>query len=540
MKPASVQQRKQELDQEVAKLQKMLCNEEKVHEILERALIPKGIPSVVNIPNFLPKKVKELLAELIIVEDEIARLEEKISNVQQSINIVQESRVQGIAKSREFEEKLALGTKPMFFINQAIKGDYSKSSFASIGNSLDSVSRIEKNKREVDQEKISRSGIIDLHPTTKIPPRHPNPTQSDSNMEVFHKLLHEPVLSASPTEKDGQNLQPNKLSEKILKCFICIFLRLMRTSRMSELEKSSLISRSSNTFSRTRSFRMFDSLNLNSGISINRDAGQKDPYGIFEIEDSLLRDIGPYKNLVRFTSSHLDLKGMSNCLPLLHNLRNLLDSLCEVDLKLLTHHQQLAFWINIHNSCVMHGFLEHGMPLNSENIPALRNRAIFNIGGHLLTATAIEHCILRQSSTTPEGDGDGKHDSIRSKYGLKKAEPNVTFALCCGNRSSPAIKIYTSEGVSVELEKSKLEYLQASLVVTGSRRIMIPELLALNMPSFAVDLDSLLEWVCNQLPSSWSLRKSIFECVRGQGNGRVSDIADILPYDFEFQYLLPM
>lgn len=45
------------LDFQVANLQRMLCDEERVHEILERALVPQNALKTLHIPNFLPKKV---------------------------------------------------------------------------------------------------------------------------------------------------------------------------------------------------------------------------------------------------------------------------------------------------------------------------------------------------------------------------------------------------------------------------------------------------------------------------------------------------
>lgn len=100
------------------------------------------------------------------------------------------------------------------------------------------------------------------------------------------------------------------------------------------------------------------------------------------------------------------------------------------------------------------------------------------------------------------------------------------------------VRIYTGDGVITELERSKLDYLQASVMVTSTKRIAFPELLLRNMLDFAMDTDSMVEWVCNQLPTSGTLRKSMVECFRGQTNIKASTIVDKIPYDYEFQYLL--
>lgn len=98
------------------------------------------------------------------------------------------------------------------------------------------------------------------------------------------------------------------------------------------------------------------------------------------------------------------------------------------------------------------------------------------------------------------------------------------------------LRIYKADRVLVDLEKAKLEYLQASLVVTSTRRLMIPSLIHSNMHDLAKDMDSLVRWICEQLPTSWSLRKSMVDCLRkGHAN-----VVDVIPFDYEFQYLLPM
>lgn len=100
------------------------------------------------------------------------------------------------------------------------------------------------------------------------------------------------------------------------------------------------------------------------------------------------------------------------------------------------------------------------------------------------------------------------------------------------------VKIYTAEGVVAELERSKLEYLQASIVVASTKRIAVPELLFRNMLDFAQDADSLVKWVANQLPTSGSLRKSMVDLYRSHNIGKLPNSIDNIPYEYEFQYLL--
>ncbi|URD82212.1 ABC transporter G family member [Musa troglodytarum] len=188
-------------------------------------------------------------------------------------------------------------------------------------------------------------------------------------------------------------------------------------------------------------------------------------------------------------------------------------------------------------------FLELGMPSNPEMALGLKNKAALNVGGHKLNALAIKHLILKQSSNSNEDDWKVHKDDkemVPKDYGLEQSNPNIVFALCSGCKSSPAVRIYTADGVVGELEKSKMDYLQASIAVTTTKRILIPHLLHSNMHDFARDSDSLVDWIVNQLPASWPLRKSMLECLKGRTAAKISHTMDVIPNDSEFQYLVPM
>ncbi|PIA37288.1 hypothetical protein AQUCO_03000111v1 [Aquilegia coerulea] len=568
------QQRKEELEREVSMLLKMLDHEEKVNKILEHTIRPDG--TTVHIPSFLPPKVKELLAELAMVEDEISRLETEISHLQKGLG--QEQQVTKELKLKQWQQGRSLSnsqdqysivptnpkptfqgvnverpfeTKALYFISKAIKGDYTMSALTSNEKKDNSGWKTDKKESyghlEVIQEKVLKKSGTQKPSSPKLPPRNSISNKPmEAELDFTFDLSPTTISNVRPSEEKSITPQPNKLSESIMKCLIFIFVRLLRNSRRIELEKSGAMSRSTHSSVSSRSFRVETSLNSKTNLAFQKESKQQDPYGIFDIEDSIPRDIGPYKNLVKFTSSSLDPKSISssNSSPLLQQFRDLANDLQNADLRFLTHQQKLAFWINMYNACIMHGFLQYGVPTSPENLFTLMNKATLNIGGSKLSAIAIENFILRQPSSSNLKDVQWKGEEyatesvIRSLYGLESLEPNISFALCCGTSSSPAVRIYTANGVSAELEKSKLDYLQASIVLTKTKRLHIPELLLKNMHDFARNVDSLVEWVCQQLPTSWSLRKSMVECFRGHYSGKLSDIVEKTRYEFEFQYLL--
>ncbi|XP_040994899.1 uncharacterized protein LOC121241268 isoform X2 [Juglans microcarpa x Juglans regia] len=572
-KPGGQQERKQ-LEREVSMLQKMLNQEEMMHEILDHAHNQHN-GSAISIPNFLPPKMKELLAELAMVEDEIDRLEDQISQLQSSLKHEQEiikdsqSKVQWQRGSLSHpdlhhpslttkpnsiykggNEIMAYETKALHFISKAIKGDYSLNDFTvseKLGNRFDDQKENLFQEAAKFQDKVvpRKSGM--LKPSSPLrDPRHPSPKPRERSSPIFSDIPQKSLSSEIQLEdQENQQWQPNLLSESIMKCLNLIYTRLLRISRAMELEKSGPISRSMNTSFSSRSFRA--ETGLKSSLLLQKESRQQDPYGIFDMEVSIPRDIGPYKNLVIFTSSSLDPKSISSSssIPLLRKLSTLLNSLQTVDLRILTNQQKLAFWINMYNACIMHGFLQYGAPSTPQKLLAIMNKATLNIGGNIINAQAIEHFILRKPASSSmkevyrKGEkDDDKEGIVRELFGIESMDPNVIFALCCGTRSSPAVRIYTADGVVAELEKSKLDYLQASIVVTNTKRIAFPELLLQNMLDFAVDTDSFVEWVCQQLPTSGSLRKSMVDCFRGHSCGKISSIVEKIPCDLEFQYLL--
>ncbi|XP_015057256.1 uncharacterized protein LOC107003441 [Solanum pennellii] len=598
--------KKEELEKEVAELRKMLNHEQKVHEFLEKVYQRKDDSSF-TIPNYLPPKMKELLEELAMVENEIAKLEGQINKIQCDVNKEKDinnidhqanKSKQGLINNKMKiqsqqqnnissyslppnpnkikglnDQKVSFETKALHFISKAIKGDYGLNDFRiNNDNLLQPINKSSKvivdHQEDENQfhqqvrtfgERISRKSGMIKTPSPLREPRNPTPRR-ERNGDIpkfmstpIHELQPKIMQSPIPTEEDTiHRWPPNKLSENIMKCLVFIFIRLLRTTRAMELEKSGPIASRSSNFS--LSFRAHiepNSKNNSSTTSLliqQKDSRQQDPYGIFDSEESIPRDIGPYKNLVRFASTSMEPKCISNSnsIPLFQKLKLMMNSLQNVDLRLLNYQQKLAFWINMYNACIMHGFLQHGLPSSStpEKLLSLMNKATLNIGGNTINAHAIEHFILRKpvnslaKEVNRKGEKNDKENIVRELHGLELFDPNVMFALCCGTRSSPAVKIYTSDGVIGELEKSKLEYLQASLIVTNNKKIAMPELLLRNIHDFAHDLDSLVEWICQQLPTSGSLRKSIVDCYRGLHGGKASTIIEKIPYDFEFQYLL--
>ncbi|XP_022849468.1 uncharacterized protein LOC111371626, partial [Olea europaea var. sylvestris] len=166
-------------------------------------------------------------------------------------------------------------------------------------------------------------------------------------------------------------------------------------------------------------------------------------------------------------------------------------------------------------------------------------QATITVGGHLLTAIIIEHFILRlpyHLKYTCSKSGKNDEMKIHSTFGLEWSEPLITFALSCGSWSSPSVRVYTAPCIETELEAAKRDYLQAAVGISSTNKLMIPKLLDWYLLDFAKDLDALLDWVCLQLPDE--LRNKAVKCLERKGRVSLSNLVQVIPYNFNFRYLL--
>ena len=99
------------------------------------------------------------------------------------------------------------------------------------------------------------------------------------------------------------------------------------------------------------------------------------------------------------------------------------------------------------------------------------------------------------------------------------------------------VRMYTAAEVENELEVAKKEYLQATVGISTTKKVVaIPKLLDWYMLDFAKDLDSLVDWICLQLPIE--LGKEAISCLDRERNQPLSQFLEIVPYEFSFRYLL--
>ncbi|XP_020219024.1 uncharacterized protein LOC109802192 isoform X2 [Cajanus cajan] len=521
---ASNKDRKLALQQDVDRLKKKLRHEENIHRALERAF-NRPLGALPRLPPYLPPYTLGLLAEVAVLEEEIVKLEEQVVHFRQDL----------------YQEAVYMSSSKMKLEHSAgVKNSIPNSSpkscnLQSLSQTMDNAATSEtrpattlpkdrhgkenqsctnsskSSKQSICKGQTTKSPIKKLPVDNKSLQKRWDPPKKKQELRLNHQQIAE-VGNHSLHEKSRGDESPNIISENILRCLSSILLR------------------------------MSDAKNLDSTGDVPSSWTPKskicveDPYGI--CLEFGKRNIGPYKQLRAIEAKSFDPKRTAKSLFLLHRLKILFGKLARVNFENLNHQEKLAFWINIYNSCMINAYIENGIPESPEMVVALMQKATINVGGHLLSATTIEHCILRLpynwkflnfKQTLSKG---GKNHET---YGLELSEPLVTFALSCGTWSSPAVRVYTASQVENELEMAKREYLQAAVGISTSKSV-IPKLLDWYLLDFAKDLESLLDWICLQLPSD--VGKEAIKFLEKRKTEPLSQFVQIMPYEFNFRYLL--
>ncbi|KAK4789717.1 hypothetical protein SAY86_017021 [Trapa natans] len=544
-------EKKLALLQDVDKLKKKLRHEENVHRALERALT-RPLGALPRLPPFLPPYTLELLAEVALLEEEIVLLEEQVVNFRQGL--YQEA-VYISSKRSSDNMSDSIDDFPVSWARHERSKSLSQSEFSSLAsasgirpslmrstscrkllNGKSALKRLNlpplsipegiQGKEKCTLANSAKGGhyLRKISPKSaalvkRTPVKKASSSDSPSNSMklkledrfVDHEMAHECQLNSSVDQSwKGNNFTPNKISEEMVRCLCSIFWRLSTKEGKAHGPKDSLAE-----------YHAWDYYNTSPGT----------PH----------RDISSYNQLLAVEASSIDVRRKVNALLIIHRLKFLLGKLATVLLEGLSHREKLAFWINTYNSCMMNAFLEHGIPDTPETVVALMQKATIDVGGYLLNAITIEHFILRLpyhlKFTCPKAS---KNDEMKVPrvFGLEWSEPLVTFALSCGSWSSPAVRVYTASQVEDELEAAKRDYLQAAVGISKANKLIIPKLLDWYLLDFAKDMESLLDWVCLQLPDEH--RAIALKCLERKVVGEpLCNLVQVDPYDFSFRLLLP-
>ncbi|XP_029967955.1 uncharacterized protein LOC115403242 isoform X1 [Salarias fasciatus] len=240
--------------------------------------------------------------------------------------------------------------------------------------------------------------------------------------------------------------------------------------------------------------------------------------------------------ILKLFSEHLsadgksvDYKGMSAS-PAFERYCELAIQLQRVELLSLSREEKLAFFINIYNALVIHGYLRLGAPTNMWQRYRFFNYVSYLIGGEVFTLQDIENGVLRgnRKGIAQLRRPFSKTDP-RLQVALPDAEPLIHFALNCGAKGCPPIKTYSPQDIDGQLRTAAEAFLEnddACMVDSGKREVRLSQIFKWYKADFGGTDEKLLNWVLEHMGDS--PKKTSLQGVLSAGKTKVS----FLPYDW--------
>ncbi|XP_052726006.1 uncharacterized protein LOC108334786 isoform X2 [Vigna angularis] len=511
----------------------------------------------------IPKPATELIREIAVLELEVVYLEQHLLSLYRKAFDQQLSSVSPTSKDESI--KFPLTTLSARFINVSVPEILTNrecSTTPSKDHELE-TQRKEQEKHEPEtlwkeynenliEENHLDSGVYRCHSSLSHCPAFTRESPPADSLARSLRACHSQPLSmleyaqSSSTNilslaehlgtriSDHVAVTPNKLSEDMVKCISAIYCKLADPP-MTHPGLSS----PSSSLSSTSAFSIGDQDDMWSPRFKNNSSFDVRLDNPFHVE-GLKEFSGPYSTMVEVSWLYRENQKSGDTEKLLQNFRSLICRLEQVDAGRLKHEEKLAFWINIHNALVMHAFLAYGIPQNNVKRAFLLLKAAYNVGGHTISADTIQSTILKCRMSRPgqwlrllfSPRTKFKTGDRRQAYALEHPDPLSLFALCSGNHSDPAVRIYTPKSVFQELEVAKNEYIRANLGVRKDQKILLPKLIESFSKDSGLCPNGAMDMVLESLPES--LRKSVKKCQLGKSRKCI----EWIPHNFSFRYLI--
>ncbi|XP_024986146.1 uncharacterized protein LOC112521487 isoform X1 [Cynara cardunculus var. scolymus] len=484
------------LEKDIEQLQMRLQQEKSVRMLLERAL---GRTSSTLSPGHRhsANQTKELIAEIELLEEEVVNREQHVLTLYRTIF---EQCV-----SRPSSQQSSLLTSPAHAKKESRKHPTIISSTFCSSNSFPF-----RNFHALSTMNTPGKGNL-----LQSKMRHPSLFRSKANncfettsSDDVKKKKGNPSATSKPsvqlTLKDHLYQCPSRLSEEMVKSMAAVYCWLCSPSSTDLEHKKSSSSRRLSTIGEE-----CESMVEISWISTDRNNFSRASYAI-------------------------------------NNYRLLVEQLERLNLSQMETNAQIAFWINMYNSMIMHAYLAYGIPHNSLRRLALFHKAAYKIGGHVISANAIEQAIFKFRtprvgkwletilSTALWKKSGEERQRISTKFGLEY-QPLLCFALCTGTSSDPVLKVYTPSNIKEELEAAKREFLQSNIIVKKSKKLFIPKLLERFGKETNISPDNLLKWITENVDKK--LGDSITKCIEHKTSKKSSQMIEWLPYNSRFRYV---
>jgi len=161
-----------------------------------------------------------------------------------------------------------------------------------------------------------------------------------------------------------------------------------------------------------------------------------------------------YSTFLSEDGKYVDYLGISKSKEFEEFLETILH-LPEINVNDLSGEERMAFFLNMYNVIVIHGYIIYGVPTSTTKRTTFFQKMSYQIGDQIYSLDDIEHGILRGNRKHPaffiRNPQFGKTDP-RIKYSVTQVDPRIHFALVCGAQSCPPVRLYSSSNLDRGLQ----------------------------------------------------------------------------------------
>eukprot|EP01111_Echinosteliopsis_oligospora_P011057 TRINITY_DN3549_c0_g1_i1.p1 TRINITY_DN3549_c0_g1~~TRINITY_DN3549_c0_g1_i1.p1 ORF type:complete len:367 (-),score=58.20 TRINITY_DN3549_c0_g1_i1:151-1251(-) len=200
-----------------------------------------------------------------------------------------------------------------------------------------------------------------------------------------------------------------------------------------------------------------------------------------------------------------------------------------VDLGSLTEDESKAFFINLYNALVIHGHIVNGVPGGPIFRSMFFRNCRYNIGGEEFSLNDMEHGVLRGNRKHPSGYSKQFHNKDqRMRYVVPYFDARIHFALVCGAKSCPALRIYDAENLERGLALASQHFCEHNVEIDrDAKKIVLSMIFRWYHVDFGDTDDEMLYWILPHLsPDKRLLLESIL-------NSKDKYTVSYRPYNWE-------
>ncbi|AQK66928.1 hypothetical protein Zm00014a_031824 [Zea mays] len=492
-----------QLEQDVKRLRKALQDETALHAVLEGAL-GRAAVTLADMA-YLPTNAQELLSTICILETAVTKLEEEMVSLH-------------------------------FQLTQ------------------------ERNERRLVEYRLKHlpppPSACSCH-SGKLGPDDPTGEKCSSQTEEVYPraVLHEQAVKLQRQISVKSFVDPNQLSEDIVRCMRNIFISLSDScrdsSRNSNMENQQSIPSPTGNYSISAFWTLSEPSSISSWVQSpqvdlnynNNVLASETVFDPYKAREKLSwADIGSYGAAAEVSWMSVGKKQLEYAAESLRKFRLFIEQLAEINPIHLSDDARLAFWINLYNALMMHAYLAYGVPRSDMKLFSLMQKAAYTIGGHSFSAAFIEYVILKMKPPSHRPQmalllalQKIKVPEEQKKFCIAAPEPLLTFALSCGMYSSPGVKIYTANNVREELQDAQRDFIRASVGVSRKGKLLAPKILHCFARGF-VDDNSFPIWISHFLPQQQAT--FVDHCVSQRRQSLLGTRTfGVVPFDSRFRYL---